>query len=268
MPRLPAISKYCVLRVDGAFGRIERVDHAHAFDRLLLDAVDHARRLDPRRLEDRRHDVDDVMELAADTARILDVTRPRNSQALPRSAKVRCDLLRPFERRVECPRPGDRHVRIRRRRTPVLEVQQLQGFRHVEDAVVRGHLVERARERAFGARPVVAVDVDDQRVVELAHVLDRLDHAAYLVVGIGGIGGEYLGLARIEFFLEQRKRVPMRQLRRPRRELGIGRDHAQPLLVGEDLVAQFFPAHVELALEFLDPLLCRLMGRVSCRPGT
>ena len=50
-------------------------------------------------------------------------------------------------------------------------------------------------ERALGARAVVAVDVDDQRVVELAHVLDRLDHAADLVVGVGDVGGEDVDLA-------------------------------------------------------------------------
>ena len=47
----------------------------------------------------------------------------------------------------------------------------------------------------FSARAVVASDVDDQRVVELAEVLDLLDHTADLVVGVGGVGCEHLGLA-------------------------------------------------------------------------
>ena len=43
------------------------------------------------------------------------------------------------------------------------------------------HLVVEAVHPAFGARAVVAGDVEDQGVVELAQVLDGLDHAARLV---------------------------------------------------------------------------------------
>ena len=73
--RLPNISKYCVSRVDlRVFVRlVPRVRHAHAFDRTLRDAIDHHRRLDAGGFEDRRHDVDDVVELRADAASILDV---------------------------------------------------------------------------------------------------------------------------------------------------------------------------------------------------
>ena len=151
---------------------VEGVGHAHAFDRLLLDAIDHLRRLDTGRFEDRRHDVDDVVELVANAASVLDVARPRDRHALARAAEVRRDLLGPLERRVECPRPRHRHVRIGRRRAPGVIELELLGDREVEDAVVGRPLVGRAGQRAFGAGAVVAVDVDDQRVVELAHVLD------------------------------------------------------------------------------------------------
>ena len=43
---------------------VPRVYHAHAFDGELLDAVDRIRRRDTGRFEDRRDDVDDVVELA------------------------------------------------------------------------------------------------------------------------------------------------------------------------------------------------------------
>ena len=104
--------------------------------------------------------------------------------------------------------------------------------------------------RAFGAGAVVAADVDDQRVVELAHVLDRLDHAADLVVGIGDVGGEDLGLAGEQLLLVGVERVPLRQVVRPRRELRVRRDDAEPLLVGEDLLAQAFQPMSNLPLNF------------------
>ena len=98
--------------------------------------------------------------------------------------------------------------------------------RAVNNAVVGGHLVERAILGAFGAVAVVAADINDERVVELAHVLDLLNHPANLVVGIGHIGGKDFSLAGIEFLLDQRERVPPGQLGptklglsvRPRRE--------------------------------------------------
>ena len=40
-------------------------------------------------------------------------------------------------------------------------------------------------------------------------------------------------------------------------------NHAELLLVGEDHVAQFFIAHVELAFELLDPFRLRLVRRVG-----
>ena len=168
-----------------------------------------------------------------------------------------------------------RHVRIGLVRAPVLVVQHLQRLGSCQNAVVGGQLIEGAFERAFGAGAVVADDVDDERVVELALVLHFLDHAANLMVGVGGIGGEDLRLARIEFLLYQRERIPSRQLGaaisglpvRPGGQLRLRRNHAKPLLVGEDLLAQLFPAHVELAVELVDPFLRRLVRRMV-PPGT
>ena len=167
-----------------------------------------AGRLDARGFEDRRHDVDDVMELGADATDVLDVAGPRNGHALPGPAEMRRHLLGPLERRIERPRPRHRHMRVGLVGAPVFVMQHLLGFREVQNAVVGGHLVRSALQGAFGAGAVVAADVDDQRVVELAHVLDRLDDAADLMVGIGGVGGKDLRLARVEFLLDRRRASP------------------------------------------------------------
>ena len=147
------------------------------------------------RFEDRRHDVDDVVELLADAALVLDHLGPGDGHALLGAAEVRRHHLGPGERRVEGPGPGHRHVRIGQVRAPdVVEVLQL-GLDRQLDTLDRGDLVRRADQAAFGAGAVVAADIDDQRIVELAHVLDRLDHAADLMVGVGHVGGEDLDLA-------------------------------------------------------------------------
>ena len=55
---------------------VERVRHAHAFNWLLLDPVDLFGCLDAGGFKDRRHYVDDMVELRADATDIVDVTGP------------------------------------------------------------------------------------------------------------------------------------------------------------------------------------------------
>ena len=69
-------------------GVVERVEHADAFDRRLLHAVDDGRMRQAGGLEDGRRDVDHVMELAADLALRLDAVRPVHDRAVARAAPV------------------------------------------------------------------------------------------------------------------------------------------------------------------------------------
>ena len=116
---------------------------------------------------------------------------------------------------------------------------------------------------AFGARAVVAFNVYDKRVVELAQVVDRLDHSPDLVIGICDIGGEHLCLAREQLLAVGIQAIPLRQVIRPGRQLRVCRNDPEPFLVGENLLAQLVPTHVELALELIDPFLGRMMRRVG-----
>ena len=146
----------------------------------------------------------------------------------------------------------------------VVEVLELIGHRHL-DPVEHRHLVRRADEGTFRTRSVVAVDVDDERVVEPAHVFDGLDHAADLVVGVGDVRGEDVDLAGEHLLLVGRELIPLlQQVLRPRRELGVLRDDAELLLVLEDPLAELVPALVEQVhiADLLDPLRRRVMRRM------
>ena len=111
------------------------------------------------------------------------------------------------------------------------------------DAVEERDFVGRAHRAALGAGAVVAVDVDDERVVELAHVLDGLNDAPDLVVVVGREGGKDLHLLDVELLLLGRAIIPVfEDIRRPGLQLGVLRDHAELLLVFEDLLAQLVPA--------------------------
>src|SRR5271169_4248732 len=108
-------------------------------------------------------------------------------------------------------------MRIGLVRAPIVVVQCVHGqdgldHRHIDDAVVGGVLVERAVHAAFRAGAVVAVDVDNQRIVELAHLLDFVDHATNFIVSVGGIGGKYLRFTGVHLLFRSVKRGPFGQL--------------------------------------------------------
>ena len=229
-------------------------------------AVDRLRLRDVRRFEHGRRDVDDVLELAADLALGLDARRPADDQRVARAAEVGGHLLGPHERRVAGHRPARRHVREGLGAAPLVDVLEHVGH-GLGDAVEVGHLVEHAEHAALGAGAVVADLVDDQRVVELAQVLDGLHDAADLVVGVRGERGEHFHLPREQPLLVGAERVPGLDVGGPVGQLGVLRDDAQLLLPGEGLLAVLVPAAVELALELRDPLLRHVMRRVRGAGG-
>ena len=137
-------------------------------------------------------------------------------------------------------------------RTPDIVIFQLVCDRYVDG--FEGGLVERrADEGAFGARAIVATNEDDQRVVELAQILYGLNDTANFVIGIGHVRGEDLSLTREKLLFISSECLPFRKLCtavfglpiRPRREFCIRRDHTEPPLVREYLLAQRVPAHLE-----------------------
>ena len=176
---------------------VEGRDQALALQRHLLHAV-HERRLgDPGRVEHRRRHVDHMAELGADLAPGLEAVRPVHDRAVAGAAPMRGDLLHPLVGRVHRVRPADREVVEGLRRAELVdarrhELGRLDRGRPVE----RDHPVERAVRPTLARAAVVAGDVDDQRVVEDLHVLQRVDHTADLVVGVLHVAGVDLHLPR------------------------------------------------------------------------
>ncbi len=212
----------------GRLGVVERVQHADALDGLLLHAVHRDRLGESRRLEDRRRDVDDVVELRAHLALRLDPLRPVHDRAVARAAPVRRDLLGPLVGRVHGVRPAHRVVVVGLRPAELVEPGH-EEFRRLEGghAVEVDHLVERAVQRALGRRAVVADDVVDERVVEDVELLQPVEQAADVVVGV-------LQEAGVDFHLPAQHRlerlrhvVPRRDLLVTRGELAVRRNDAQ-----------------------------------------
>ena len=246
-------------------GGVEGVEEAGALDRRLLDAVDLLGRGDAGGLEDGGHDVDHVDELLAQSALVLDARRPGHHHVLVDAAEPGSVLLEPVERRVEGPGPSGRHVVVGFLGAPNVVELHLHVDGQLTEAIEERDLVGRAKRPALGAGAVVAVDVDDQGVVEPAEVLEGLDHTADLVVVVGSIGGEDLHLADEELLRLRAELIPgLQEIIGPGRQLRILGDHAEALLVLEDALAQLVVAVVEEVHrgDLVHPLLGRVMWRV------
>jgi hypothetical protein len=111
------------------------------------------------------------------------------------------------------------------RTTPLVD-QRDEVLHLLDHAVEVGHLVVHADEAALGTGAVVTGDVDEQGVVQLADVLQRLLEAPDLVVGVLQEPREHLGLAGEETPLVCRQRLPRHDVLRPVTQPGGRRDHA------------------------------------------
>ena len=99
--------------------------------------------------------------------------------------------------------------------------------------------------------------------VEHAQVLERVDQPADVMVGVLHEPGVHFHLA-LEHRLELRGHVvPGRNLLVARRQLGVGGDDAQLLLLREGDLALLVPAVGELALVLVDPLLRHVVRGVG-----
>ena len=215
--------------------RVKGVGEAYALDRRLFDAVHRLGSIDAGDLQQGGHDIDDMHELLAQAALVLDSLRPGDHHALPHTAEPRGVLFEPGERRVKGPGPARRHVVVGLLRTPHVVPLHLYVHRHHVDAVEERDFVGCAERATFGAGAVVAVDVDDKRVVEFAHIVDGLDDTADFVVVVRLVGGEDFHLADEKLLLLRRQIIPvLDEVGRPGFQLGIRRNHAEALLVFEN----------------------------------
>ena len=254
------VSKYCWVRCSGAPASVSVDANERAVHRLLLDPVDRLGQRDPRDVEDRRRHVDHVGELRAQPAGVVDPLRPVHDQRVAGPTEVRADLLAPLERGVARPRPRRGVVRVHDRGTPLVQAAVALGELQLHlvgqrDAVLHRQLVERAGDRALHAGAVVAPDPQDERVVELAQLLDRVDHATDVVVGVLREAGVDLHLAGVERLQVVGEAVPGGEGLVARRQLGVRRDHPELLLPGEGLLPQLVPSLVELPLVLVGPLV-------------
>ena len=169
----------------GRFGIVEGVQHADALDRVLLHAI-HKQWLGKSRcFENRRRNVDHMVELRADLAFGFDPLRPMNDGSVPGPAKVRRDLLGPLVGRVHGVGPADRIVVVGLRAAELVEpLRQILGRLHGLQAIEVAHLVKAAVDRSLGRGAVVTDDVEDERVIKDVELLQRVENSAHMMIGV------------------------------------------------------------------------------------
>ena len=251
-------------------GVVEGVGEAGAVHRFLVDTVDDGRLRQADDLEDRGHDVDAVGELGAEAA-AGDPVRPGDDHRVAGAAEVAGHLLAPLKGGVVRVRPGGGEVRGCVEAAELFDAAVLVDHRELllgveYDAVEERGLVERAGQRALHRGTVVAPDVDDESVVELAHLVHGVEHPADVPVGVLREPGEHLHLPGIQLPLGIGQTIPRRVRRWPLGELGVRRDDTERLLPLESLFAVDVPPVVELALVLVRPCLGHVVGRM-CRAG-
>ena len=206
----------------------EGVGEADAVDRVLRDAVDHARRGDADDFVDGRDHVVHVVKLRARRRVGLDLRGPPNGHRVAGAAKVRSEELGPLVGRAAGPGPAGVILVVGLGRTEHIEaaklIERLDVHRNGgRNAVLRQQLADGA-VLAFRRGAVVTPDVEDQSVVAVAEVLDFIDEPADMVVCMLGIAGGDLHQAALERLLILGDAVPGRQRLRPRRQLGVSRE--------------------------------------------
>ena len=205
-----------------------------------------------------------MRELLAHLARGLRAGRPVDDQGGPGASEPRVALPEP-QGRVAGPRPSPGVVVVRAEAAPVVERGQVVLDR-LGDARGEAVLVHAALDPTLGARPVVREE-EDERVVELPHLVEERDEPPDLGVGMAEEAGEHLLHPGVHAPLVGREGGPVGYPRWSRRERGALGDHAAVELAGEDALPPRLPASVVAAAVGLDPLGGHVVGGVHRPKG-
>ncbi len=151
----------------------EGVEHAHSFDWPLHCSVHALRLRQARCLQYGWSDVDYVMPLRAHLVLSGDALGPVDNHSVAGTAIIRRNLLGPCERSVAGNRPAGSEVRVGRCVTELVVMFQ-DVCNGLALAVEIGHLVVEPAHAAFRAGTVVADDVENECVVELTRIANRI----------------------------------------------------------------------------------------------
>ena len=160
-------------------------------DRRLRDSVHRLGGRQSRYLEDRGIDVDDVMELASQSAPGFHAPGPGNGQGIAGPTEVGSHLLHPLEGSIEGPGPTHVEVILAAVRAEIVHVGE-EPFRVLVHAVLEGRRAPGTVHRAFRGGAVISGEIDHERVLKAALSLEVLNHPKHLRIRVGHEPCEHL----------------------------------------------------------------------------
>src|SRR5947199_10005978 len=152
-----------------SFGIIEGINHRRPIERKLLGAIHHLWKRQANCFQHGRCNIYHVTKLRPDLALGFDSFGPMHYQSVAGASPVRSNLLGPLERSIQSMRPANGIVRESIWTSPVIQVVEHLGS-ITNNAVQRHHLIVSPFRSPFGAGAVIAYDVDEQGIIEFAHV--------------------------------------------------------------------------------------------------
>src|SRR5439155_16288686 len=152
-----------------SLGIIEGINHRRPVERKLFGAIHHFRKRQTDCFEHSRCNIYDVTKLRPDLALGLDSFGPVHYQSVAGAAPMRSNLLGPLKRSIQSMRPANGIVRESIWTSPVIDMIHHLGS-SANNAIQCHHLVVRSFRPAFGARAVIAYNVDEESVTQFAHV--------------------------------------------------------------------------------------------------
>ena len=184
-----------------------------------------------------------------------------HDQRIAGAAKISGHLLGPCKWRVAGHGPSSGKVV-----EGIRPAQVVVTLQHILDSLLHaievGHLVEHSDHAAFGARAVVTHNVEEERVLHLTHVFNRLHQPANFMVRVGAECGEHFHLPGEQFLFVRRQLVPVLDVDRFRRQARPRRNDAEFDLPCQRVLADLVPPPVELTLVLGDPFFRHMVRRV------
>src|SRR5882724_2141720 len=188
---------------------VEGINHRGPVKRPLRCSVHALGERQAGSLQYSRGNIRDMSELGADFSLGFNPRRPMYNYTVRSSAVVRCDLFGPLERSVAGPRPANRIMREGARVAPIVQMRHI-DLGGVNNSIQCHHLVIGTFRSTLCAGSVVAHDVNEQGVVQYAHLPEGVNQSSYLFIGVLGKTGKSFHLAGFEFFLIRGLGIPRR----------------------------------------------------------
>src|SRR5439155_25872087 len=140
-----------------------------AIQRKLLGTVHHLWKRQTRSLKHSRCNIYDVTKLRPDLTLGFDSFGPMHHHPIAGAAPMRSNLLGPLKRSIQGMRPANGIVRESIWASPVIYMIHHLGS-IPNNAIQRHRLIVRSSRPAFCARSVITYNVNEQGIIELAHV--------------------------------------------------------------------------------------------------